>query len=53
MEIDSIPHLLDIHLDRGVINDNYQAKTKNKVINIFFVYETSNTVSNVNVRETT
>ena len=28
MEIDSIPHLLDIHLDRGVINERPSARVR-------------------------
>ena len=28
MEIDSIPHLLDIHLDRGVINEGASARVR-------------------------
>ena len=28
MEIDSIPHLLDIHLDRGVINEEASARVR-------------------------
>ena len=28
MKIDSIPHLLDVHLDRGVINEGASARVR-------------------------